>query len=170
METTTIQIKIAMCDNTKQQQNTSLRFRVSTKTSVTTLSKQCMHPIMNIKKGYFFIFAFFLCVACNQHKIPVKCGDTVTLAYKMTNTKGMRLDESFLHDNFNHIQENELFRFTTCNGEVIPGWDSVILGCKTGKLYTFDIPASLAYGKSDIYHDIPAGSDIILKFKIFKIE
>ena len=115
-----------------------------------------------------FLFSMFY--ACNQHKIPVKCGDTVTLAYKITNTEGMRLDESFLHDNFNQIQENELFRFTTCNEEVIPGWDSVIIGCKTGKIYTFDIPASLAYGKSDIYHDIPRGSDIIFKFKIFKIE
>ncbi|MBK9353450.1 MAG: FKBP-type peptidyl-prolyl cis-trans isomerase [Bacteroidetes bacterium] len=123
-----------------------------------------------VKNIAFFSLFIYLFISCKKNETKVKCGDTVTLAYKITNLEGMRLDESFLHPNFNRIDKKELFRFTTCHQEIIPGWDSVIIGCKTRKIYTFEIPAELAYDKTTIYHDIPPNSKLILKFKIFKIE
>lgn len=116
------------------------------------------------------IILVIISISCNKNRQIVECGNTVTLAYKISDENKMRLDESFLHNQFNNIKIEELFRFTVCNKEVIPGWDSVILGCKIGKVYTFTINPELAYQQENIYHDIKANSTLTLKFKIFKIE
>lgn len=106
-------------------------------------------------------------IACNSN-IVVKSGDRVFLFYKIENLDKIRLDESAIIDNFK--DKSNLFAFTVGNGEVIEGWDSVIVGCKKNKLYTFEIPYQQAYRDEQIYHDIPAKSNLLLTFKIIKIE
>lgn len=105
-----------------------------------------------------------------QSKLEVNKGNKVYLKYKIKDIDGCRIDESFLHNNWNSKDKNEIFTFTVGNGEVIEGWDSVIIGCKKNKLYSFEIPYQQAYGEEEIYHDIPAKSNLLLTFKIIKIE
>ena len=108
-----------------------------------------------------------IAIACNSNTV-VKRGDRVVLFYKIQNTDSIRLDESSIIDNFR--DKTKVFAFIVGNGEVIKGWDSVIVGCKENILYTFKIPYQQAYGTEKIYHDIPPKSNLIITFKIVKIE
>ncbi|MCB9211720.1 MAG: FKBP-type peptidyl-prolyl cis-trans isomerase [Ignavibacteriales bacterium] len=113
------------------------------------------------------ILIAYITIACNSN-IVVKRGNRVALFYKIENIDSIRLDESSVIDNFR--DKSNVFAFNVGNGEVIEGWDSVIIGCKKNKLYSFEIPYQQAYGEEEIYHDIPAKSNLLLTFKIIKIE
>lgn len=115
------------------------------------------------------LFCYILLSSCNGNKI-VNRGNKVILNYKIYNPKNIRLDESDLFHDINCRDKAHIFSFTAGNNEVIKGWDSVIIGCKKNKTYTFRIPAEHSYGNEKIYHDIPPNSDLILTFKITDIQ
>ncbi len=123
---------------------------------------------------YHKIILIILClsfIGCNiRDERLVKTGDTVFVAYRIENMSGDRLDESFLDGNFNEINDNELLSFVVGNQEVIKGWDDLIVGCKKDTLYSYKIESQYAYGDSQIYHDIPNNSELMLEFKIIDIK
>lgn len=121
---------------------------------------------------YYKITILLCCIlfsSCNDNKI-VHDGNKVILNYKIYNSKHIRLDESDLYHDVNCMDKAHIFSFIVGRNEVIKGWDSLIIGCKKNKIYTFSIPTENCYGNEKIYHDIPANSDLILTFKIIDIE
>ena len=117
-----------------------------------------------------FIILVFSIIGCNfpDGRI-VKNGDTVFVAYRIKNIAGDRLDESCSGKNFDQLDDNELFSFVVGKGEVIKGWDSLIVGRKKNTVYLYKLTPENAYGSEQIYHDIPSNSNLILEYKIVDI-
>lgn len=62
------------------------------------------------------------------------------------------------------------FEFTLGQGQVIPGWDSGIVGMKVGGQRRLIIPANLAYGANSPSADIPPNSALIFDVELLSVE
>ena len=62
------------------------------------------------------------------------------------------------------------FEFTLGGGQVIPGWDSGIVGMRVGGIRRLIIPASLAYGERSPSPDIPPNSALIFDVELLQIK
>jgi peptidylprolyl isomerase len=69
--------------------------------------------------------------------MPVVSGDTVTVHYRGTLADGSVFDAS---------EGREPLLFTVGEGDVIPGFDSAVLGLEVGEKKTVVIPSDEAYG------------------------
>ncbi len=125
---------------------------------------------MYTKNKIIIFTAIILFFGCLQRPVKyVQSGDNVLVAYKIRGNDEIRIDESFLHNDWEKISDNEYIRFCVGNKEIISGWDSAIIGCRTDSLYTIKVPYSQAYDTIPVYHDIPAKSDLYIQFKIIDI-
>jgi peptidylprolyl isomerase len=61
------------------------------------------------------------------------------------------------------------FEFTLGAGQVIPGWDSGIVGMRVGGQRRLIIPAHLAYGERSPSPDIPPNSALIFDVELLEI-
>jgi len=61
------------------------------------------------------------------------------------------------------------FEFTLGAGQVIPGWDSGIVGMRVGGQRRLIIPANLAYGERSPSPDIPPNSALIFDVELLEI-
>jgi len=61
------------------------------------------------------------------------------------------------------------FEFTLGQGQVIPGWDSGIVGMRVGGQRRLIIPASLAYGDRGAGADIPPGAALVFDVELLGI-
>lgn len=61
------------------------------------------------------------------------------------------------------------FEFTLGAGQVIPGWDSGIVGMRVGGQRRLIIPANLAYGDRSPSPDIPPNSALIFDVELLEI-
>ncbi|GIW29275.1 MAG: hypothetical protein KatS3mg070_2638 [Meiothermus sp.] len=61
------------------------------------------------------------------------------------------------------------FEFTLGAGEVIPGWDSGIVGMRVGGQRRLIIPANLAYGERSPSPDIPPNSALVFDVELLEI-
>lgn len=117
------------------------------------------------------ILIVLVLTACSSNQQVVKKGDRVFVTYRISTKEGWRLDESSPSINLNKAPKNdELFSFVVGQNEVISGWDSIIVGCKTNTLYTFELEAVQAYGSEKIYHELPPNSPLQIQFKVIDIE
>jgi len=62
---------------------------------------------------------------------------------------------------FDACQSGKPFKFRLGAGEVIKGWDTGIMGMKTGGKRKLTIPANLAYGSRGAPPDIPANATLV---------
>lgn len=62
------------------------------------------------------------------------------------------------------------FEFTLGAGQVIPGWDSGIVGMRVGGQRRLIIPASLAYGERSPSPDIPPNSALVFDVELLEIK
>jgi len=62
------------------------------------------------------------------------------------------------------------FEFQLGGGQVIPGWDSGIVGMRVGGVRRLIIPANLAYGNRSPSADIPPGSALIFDVELLQIK
>jgi peptidylprolyl isomerase len=69
-----------------------------------------------------------------------KSGDTVRVNYRGTLSDGTEFDSS---------EGREPLEFVVGSGQVIPGFDSAVLGLEPGDSTTVTIPAAEAYGEHD---------------------
>lgn len=69
---------------------------------------------------------------------PVKAGDTVHIHYRGTLNDGTQFDSS---------EGRDPLQFTVGGGQVIPGFDSAVMGMTVGEKKTVNIPADQAYGQ-----------------------
>ena len=61
------------------------------------------------------------------------------------------------------------FEFTLGAGQVIPGWDSGIVGMRAGGQRRLIIPANLAYGERSPSPDIPPNSALVFDVELLEI-
>lgn len=61
------------------------------------------------------------------------------------------------------------FEFTLGAGQVIPGWDSGIVGMRVGGQRRLIIPANLAYGERSPSPDIPPNSALVFDVELLEI-
>jgi len=77
------------------------------------------------------------CIASDGQEAKVKSGDTVKVHYTGTLENGTVFDSSAGRDPL---------EFTVGKGEVIPGFDTGVVGMQVGEEKTLHIPADQAYG------------------------
>lgn len=87
-------------------------------------------------------------------------GDQVTVHYTLTHLDGKELESS----RNNPMNNNQPFKFTLGQGQVIKGWDDAIQQLKKGSKATLIVPSPLAYGEQARGPEMPANS--ILRFDI----
>lgn len=88
-------------------------------------------------------------------------GDTVEVHYIGRLADGKQFDTS--------CDRGQPFSFRLGAGQVIPGWDSGIVGMKVGGKRRLFIPANLAYGAASPSPDIPANSPLIFDVELLKL-
>ncbi|PZA06312.1 FKBP-type peptidyl-prolyl cis-trans isomerase [Meiothermus sp. PNK-Is4] len=88
-------------------------------------------------------------------------GDTVEVHYIGRLADGKQFDTS--------CDRGQPFSFRLGAGQVIPGWDSGIVGMKVGGKRRLFIPANLAYGAASPSPDIPANSPLIFDVELLKV-
>jgi peptidylprolyl isomerase len=89
-------------------------------------------------------------------------GKTVSVNYKGSLLSGEVFDASDIH--------GRPFEFTVGAGQVIPGWDEMILDMKTGEKRQVIIPPELAYGDRAVGGIIPAKSFLVFEMELVKVE
>lgn len=62
------------------------------------------------------------------------------------------------------------FEFTLGAGQVIPGWDSGIVGMRVGGQRRLIIPAHLAYGERSPSPEIPPGAALVFDVELLEIK
>lgn len=91
-----------------------------------------------------------------------KSGDCLVVKYYGTlATNGTKFDEDFT--------DTTALAFVLGNGQVIPGWDSGLVGMKAGGERRLVIPAAQAYGGQAV-GSIPANSDLVFVVKLLRIQ
>lgn len=123
---------------------------------------------MNFNKYFLAASLTLFALSCKNGR--VETGDRITLAYKITDTLGVRIDESILDDDFENLDPSDVFAFVVGNHEVVPGWDRAVINCKKNIVYERRVPYQQAYRNERIYHDIPPQRDLLIEFKIIEIE
>lgn len=88
-------------------------------------------------------------------------GDTVEVNYIGRLADGKEFDSS--------CKAGRPFTFRLGAGQVIPGWDSGIVGMKVGGKRRLFIPANLAYGAASPSPAIPANSPLIFDVELLKV-
>jgi len=88
--------------------------------------------------------------------------DTVRVNYIGRTVDGKEFDSSCR-------EGREPFEFQLGAGQVIPGWDSGIVGMRVGGIRRLIIPARLAYGDRSPSPDIPPNSALIFDVELLQI-
>ena len=78
-----------------------------------------------------------------------------------------KLEDETVFDN--SYKRGEFFKFQIGTRQVIPGWETGLLGMKEGGKRTIFIPYDLAYGDIGAGELIPPKSNLIFEIEIFKV-
>lgn len=92
-------------------------------------------------------------------------GDTVSMNYTGTLTDGTAFDSN-VDPKFNHVQP---FSFVLGSGQVIPGWDTGIVGMKVGEKRILEIAPEMAYGANGVGGVIPPNATLIFEVELVSI-
>jgi len=88
-------------------------------------------------------------------------GDTVVVNYIGTLQNGQQFDSSY--------ERGTPFTFEIGKGRVIAGWDTGVLGMKTGGKRILVIPSDMAYGKNGA-GPIPANATLVFAIELLEIK
>ncbi|MDR3519711.1 MAG: FKBP-type peptidyl-prolyl cis-trans isomerase [Candidatus Pacebacteria bacterium] len=95
-----------------------------------------------------------------------KTGDTVSMNYTGKLADGTVFDSN-IDPKFGHVQP---FVFTLGAGQVIPGWDTGIVGMKIGETKTLVIPPADAYGANGYPPTIPPNATLTFEVTLLAIK
>ena len=101
----------------------------------------------------------------NGHGPAVKKGDKVAVQYTGRFRDGRVFDSS----------GKKLIRLQAGTGEVIPGWDEMLLLMHPGEEVEVQIPAKLAYGQIGVRNEegdyrIPPNTDLFFRMKVVEVK
>ena len=91
-----------------------------------------------------------------------KKGDHIEVHYTGKLTDGTKFDSS--------VDRGVPFALTLGAGQVIPGWETGLLGMKVGEERTLTIPPELAYGERGFPGAIPPNATLIFEVKLVSIK
>ena len=91
---------------------------------------------------------------------PVKLGDTVALAYRLTLPDGKLVEET---------PPDKTFRMTLGAKDVIPGLSQGVVGMKRGETRVVTVPPELGYGSAEM-GDIPPNSTLTFEIQLLYIQ
>ena len=125
-----------------------------------------------MKRIYFFLIliTFSQTSFANEVKIIKEIfgsGLQVTNHSKVSVHYIGRLENNTEFDN--SYKRNQLFEFQIGVRQVIPGWETGLLGMKEGGKRTIFIPYNLAYGESGAGDLIPPKSNLIFDIEVIKV-
>jgi len=69
----------------------------------------------------------------------------------------------------NSYKRGEVFKFQVGTRQVIPGWETGLLGMKEGGKRTIFIPYKLAYGDRGVGNSIPPKSNLIFEIEVISV-
>lgn len=69
----------------------------------------------------------------------------------------------------NSYKRGEVFKFQVGTRQVIPGWETGLLGMKEGGKRTIFIPYKLAYGDTGVGNSIPPKSNLIFEIEVISV-
>jgi FKBP-type peptidyl-prolyl cis-trans isomerase len=90
-----------------------------------------------------------------------KTSDLLTVHYNAFLTSGQKVDSSY--------ERGRTLTFKLGAGAVIIGWDTALVGMKTGEKRKVTVPASQAYGSKG-QNKVPPNATVIFEIELLKIE
>jgi FKBP-type peptidyl-prolyl cis-trans isomerase FkpA len=91
-----------------------------------------------------------------------KAGDTVEMHYRGTFPDGKQFDSSY--------DRNSTFKFKLGAGQVIQGFDMMVLGMKPGGKRKATLPPEFAYGERGAGRDIPPNATLVFEVELVSIK
>tara|TARA_B100001057_G_scaffold305175_1_gene305324 strand:+ start:1023 stop:1754 length:732 start_codon:yes stop_codon:yes gene_type:complete len=125
-----------------------------------------------MKKILFFLFIIFLSNSIYSNEIQIiseQVGDGIeVLNHSKVSVHyiGKLEDQSEFDNSYKRGQE---FQFQVGTRQVIPGWETGLIGMKEGGKRTIFIPYPLAYGDSGAGNLIPPKSNLIFEIEVISV-
>ena len=125
-----------------------------------------------MKKIFFFLLYFFISNSLYSNEIQILSeivGDGIEISNhsKVSVHYIGKLEDLSEFDN-SYIR-GEVFKFQVGTRQVIPGWETGLLGMKEGGKRTIFIPYKLAYGDRGIGNSIPPKSNLIFEIEVISV-
>ena len=125
-----------------------------------------------MKKIFFFLLYFFISNSLYSNEIQILSeivGDGIEISNhsKVSVHYIGKLEDLSEFDN-SYIR-GEVFKFQVGTRQVIPGWETGLLGMKEGGKRTIFIPYKLAYGDRGVGNSIPPKSNLIFEIEVISV-
>ena len=125
-----------------------------------------------MKKIFFFLLYFFISNSLFSNEIQILSeiiGDGIEISNhsKVSVHYIGKLEDLSEFDN-SYIR-GEVFKFQVGTRQVIPGWETGLLGMKEGGKRTIFIPYKLAYGDRGVGNSIPPKSNLIFEIEVISV-
>jgi len=125
-----------------------------------------------MKTIFFFLIYFFISNSLYSNEIQILSeleGDGIeVLNHSKVSVHYIgKLEDLSEFDN--SYKRGEVFKFQVGTRQVIPGWETGLLGMKEGGKRTIFIPYKLAYGDRGVGNSIPPKSNLIFEIEVISV-
>ena len=125
-----------------------------------------------MKTIFFFLIYFFISNSLYSNEIQI-LSELVGDGMEVLNHSKVsvhyigKLEDLSEFDN--SYKRGEVFKFQVGTRQVIPGWETGLLGMKEGGKRTIFIPYKLAYGDRGVGNSIPPKSNLIFEIEVISV-
>ena len=125
-----------------------------------------------MKTVFFFLIYFFISNSLYSNEVQI-LSELVGDGMEVLNHSKVsvhyigKLEDLSEFDN--SYKRGEVFKFQVGTRQVIPGWETGLLGMKEGGKRTIFIPYKLAYGDRGVENSIPPKSNLIFEIEVISV-